>query len=99
MAVKNAQAETVKLASVLDLNEASNLHGQLSSLRGKDVSIDASGVERVGVQCVQVLMAAVNAWEKDKKSFVFNKVSDAFTKTMQLIGINVDHLLAKEIRQ
>lgn len=99
MAVKSAQAETLKLAPVLDLNEASALHGQLMLLRGKDLSIDASGVERVGVQCVQVLMAGANAWEQDKKGFAFGEVSDAFTKTMQLIGINIDHLLAKEIRQ
>ncbi|MCJ8506381.1 STAS domain-containing protein [Rhizobium lemnae] len=99
MAVNNKSAETLKLAKVLDLNEASNLHGTLISLRGKDVAIDASGVERVGVQCVQVLLAAANAWERDSKSLVIDKVSDAFRKTMQLIGINIDHLLAKEIRQ
>ncbi len=99
MASKTAETGSLKLVSVLDLNEASVLHGQLTNLRGKDLAIDASGVERVGVQCVQVLMAAANAWEEDKKTFVFDKVSDAFGKSMQLIGINIDHLLAKEIQQ
>lgn len=99
MASGKAETGSLKLVSVLDLNEASVLHGQLSSMRGNDLSIDASGVDRVGVQCVQVLMAAANAWEEDKKQFVFGKVSDAFRKTMQLIGINIDHLLAKEIQQ
>ncbi|SIQ03055.1 chemotaxis protein CheX [Rhizobium sp. RU35A] len=99
MASGKAVTGSLKLVSVLDLNEASVLHGQLSSMRGKDLSIDASGVDRVGVQCVQVLMAAANAWEEDKKKFVFETVSDAFRKTMQLIGINIDHLLAKEIQQ
>lgn len=99
MAVNNTPAETLKLAKVLDLNEASNLHGTLTTMRGKNLAIDASGVERLGVQCVQVLLAAANAWEKDNKSLVIDKVSDAFSKTMQLIGINIDHLLAKEIRQ
>jgi chemotaxis protein CheX len=99
MAAKKAETGSLKLVSVLDLNEASVLHGQLTNMRGSDLTIDASGVERVGVQCVQVLMAAANAWEEDKKEFVFEKVSDAFRKTMQLIGINIEHLLAKEIRQ
>ena len=99
MAVNNTSAETLKLAKVLDLNEASNLHGTLTSMRGKNIAIDASGVERLGVQCVQVLLAAAYAWEKDNKHLVIDKVSDAFSKTMQLIGINIDHLLAKEIRQ
>lgn len=87
------------MASVLDLNEASVLHGQLSNLRGSDVSIDASRVERVGVQCIQVLMAAATAWQEDKKRFVIEKVSDAFDKSLQLIGINLDHFIAKENQQ
>ncbi|MGO8271767.1 chemotaxis protein CheX, partial [Rhizobium ruizarguesonis] len=28
-----------------------------------------------------------------------SNVSDAFQKTMQLVGVNIDHLLAKEILQ
>lgn len=99
MASRKAETGSLKLVSVLDLNEASVLHGQLGTLRGRDLAIDASGVERVGVQCVQVLMAAANAWEEDKKKFVFEKASDAFRKTTQLIGINIEHLLAKETAQ
>ena len=97
MAAKKAGPGSFKLSTVLDLNEASNLHGKLMSMRGKDLVIDASGVERVGVQCAQVLVAGVRAWEEDKKSFLVEKASDAFQKTMQLIGINIDNLVAKEI--
>ncbi|MDP9837802.1 chemotaxis protein CheX [Neorhizobium huautlense] len=99
MASKKADKGSLKLVPVLDLNEASVLHGQLTNMRGEDVKIDASEVERVGVQCVQVILAAAKTWEADKKNFVFEKVSEAFEKTMQLIGIDIDHLLAKEIRQ
>src|ERR1700712_467367 len=87
------------LAAVLDLNEASTLRGKLVALRGHNVVLDASGVERAGTLCIQVIMAAAKTWEEDKLSFTFSKVSDAFQKTMQLIGVNIDHLLAKEIRQ
>ncbi|MEK1863758.1 MAG: chemotaxis protein CheX, partial [Rhizobium leguminosarum] len=38
-------------------------------------------------------------WDQDKLAFTFSKVSDAFQKTMQLIGVDIHHLLAKEIRQ
>ncbi|MGI2032607.1 STAS domain-containing protein [Rhizobium panacihumi] len=99
MASKKADKGSLKLVPILDLNEASVLHGQLTNMRGEDVKIDASEVERVGVQCVQVILAAAKTWEADKKNFVFEKVSEAFEKTMQLIGIDIDHLLAKEIRQ
>jgi chemotaxis protein CheX len=91
--------KSISLAAVLDLNEASTLRTRLLALRGSNVVIDASGVERVGALCVQVIMAAAKTWNEDKLSFTFSKVSDAFQKTMQLIGVDIDHLLAKEIRQ
>ncbi|TWF53328.1 STAS domain-containing protein [Neorhizobium alkalisoli] len=97
MAAKKAASGSLKLPSVLDLNEATALHGKLMSMRGSNVVIDASGVERMGVQCVQVLAAGAKTWKADKKSFLVEKASDAFEKTMQLIGINLDTLIAKEI--
>ncbi len=87
----------LRLASVLDLNEASLLHAVLMSRRGEDLFIDASGVERIGTLCVQVLMSGAKTWEKGNLTFRFTKVSGAFSKTLQLIGVNFDHLLAKEI--
>jgi chemotaxis protein CheX len=86
----------LSLDKVLDLNEASSLHGRLMNLRGGDVTIDASAVERVGALCIQVLMSAAKTWEEEKLSFTFSKMSDALAKTMQLVGVNYDHLLAKE---
>jgi chemotaxis protein CheX len=98
--------KAITLAAVLDLNEASTLRDKLMGLRGSNVAIDASGVERMGALCVQVLMAAAKTWDEDKLSLTFSKVSDAFETTMQLIGVDFDHLraktdhaLAKEIRQ
>ncbi len=91
--------KTISLAAVLDLNEASALRGMLMGARGSNVAIDASGVERIGTLCVQVIMAAAKTWDEDKLSFTFSKVSDAFQKTMQVIGVDISHLLAKEIRQ
>lgn len=91
--------KTISLAAVLDLNEASTLRGKLMGIRGNNVAIDASGVERIGALCVQVIMAAAKTWDEDKLSFTFSKVSDAFQKTMQMIGVDISHLLAKEIRQ
>jgi chemotaxis protein CheX len=91
--------KTLNLAAVLDLNEASTLRSKLMGLRGSNVAIDASGVERLGTLCVQVLLSAAKTWNEDKLSFTFSKVSEAFQKTMQMIGVDMDHLLAKEIRQ
>ncbi len=99
MAADKAEPQTLKLSAVLDLNEATVLHGNLMSLRGRDLVVDASSVDRLGVQCAQVLAAAGRAWREDGKSFLVGKVSDAFQKTMQLIGINIEDLVAKEIKK
>ncbi|MET3853472.1 hypothetical protein ABIE40_000561 [Rhizobium sp. OAE497] len=47
MAAKKS-GKTLNLAAVLDLNEATALRDKLLSMRGSDIVIDASGVERVG---------------------------------------------------
>lgn len=96
MTHKKGQAKRLDLAKVLDLNEATVLHGKLMSMRGSDIIIDASAVDRIGALCAQVLMAGAKSWEQDDLSFGFSKVSDAFARTMQLIGINCEHLMVKE---
>lgn len=96
MTAKKSDIKELSLAKVLDLNEATVLHGKLMAMRGSDVRIDASAVERVGALCVQVLMAGAKSWERDNCSYQFSKTSDAFSKTMQLIGVKWDHLLVKE---
>ncbi|MBB2670560.1 UNVERIFIED_ORG: chemotaxis protein CheX [Rhizobium esperanzae] len=97
--VAKKSGKTLNLTAVLDLNEASALREKLLSFRGSGLSIDASGVERIGALCAQVLMSAEKTWAQDKQPFTFSQVSDAFQKTMQLVGVNFDYLLAKEIRQ
>ena len=99
MAARKAAEATLKLSPVLDLNEASALHGKLMTLRGAPLSVDASEVERIGALCAQVLMAGAKSWEEDGKPFGFARVSDAFDKTMKLIGVDIDHLLPKEIQK
>ncbi|MCX8996079.1 STAS domain-containing protein [Rhizobiaceae bacterium BDR2-2] len=95
MAAKKT-ATTMKLAAVLDMNEATSLHRAFLDARGKNITIDASGVERAGVQCIQVLVAAARAWEADARTFTITALSETFRKTLNLVGVNVDHLLAKE---
>lgn len=97
MAAKKS-GKTLNLAATIDLNEAAALRDKLLSMRGSAVSIDASAVERVGALGAQVLMSAAKTWDQDKLAFTFTKVSDAFQKTMQLIGVDVHPLLAKEIQ-
>jgi chemotaxis protein CheX len=96
MKSKASAANTLSLDSVLDLNAAGSLHSKLMAARGSDLVIDASAVERVGALCLQVLMSAAKTWEEEKHSLTYSQMSDALTKTMQLTGVNQDHMLAKE---
>lgn len=95
MAAKK-NATTMKLATVLDLNEATSLHRAFLDARGKNITVDASGVERAGVPCIQVIVAAARAWEADTRTFTISAISEAFQKTLSLVGVNIDHLIAKE---
>lgn len=99
MASKKAARKSLNLAPVLDINEAVALRERLLAMKGSDLSIDASAVERVGALCAQVLMAGAKTWEADQRSYTFAKASEPFLKTMQLIGVDIEHLLAKEIQQ
>ena len=93
---KAAAAKTLSLDNVLDLNAAGSLHSQLLGMRGSDLVIDASSVEKAGALCLQVLMSAAKTWEEEKHSLTFSQMSEALMKTMQLAGVNYDHMLAKE---
>ncbi|PTM97670.1 STAS domain-containing protein [Mycoplana dimorpha] len=99
MASKKAAPKSLSLAPVLDLNEATALRDKLMALKGSDLSIDASAVERVGALCAQVLVSAARNWEVDKRAFSFSSASEPFLKTMQLIGVDIEHLLAKETQR
>ena len=93
---KASASKTISLDNVLDLNAASSLRTQILALRGSNLAIDASAVEKVGTLCIQVLMSARKTWDEDKLSLTFSKMSEALMKTMQLSGVNYDHMLAKE---
>jgi chemotaxis protein CheX len=81
-------AAAVRLADVLDLKAAAGLHGDLLRLRGQDVILDASGVSRLGGQCLQILLSAINTWKADGRSLSFDNPSTAFIDGLELFGAN-----------
>lgn len=89
--------KVLKLPEVLDLNAASRLHEQVLSHKGENLELDASHVNRVGAQCMQILLSAAQSWQADKQSFKVVEASDAYIKTLQLLGISEESLLPKEM--
>lgn len=88
----------VRLGPVLDLNAASPLAAELLALRGRDVAVDASAVERLGAQCLQVLLSARRTWDADGAAFAVVSASDDFTTTLALLGGRLDqHFNSREL--
>ena len=65
--------------------------------KGEDIDIDASDVNRVGAQCIQVLLAAAKSWRAEDQHFKVEPASEVFVKTLQLLGISDEALLPKEM--
>lgn len=76
----------IVLAANLDIQQAEPLKADLLALRGTPVAVDASGVERLGGLCLQVLLAARKTWAADGQGFDIAPASDAFTTQWNAFG-------------
>jgi chemotaxis protein CheX len=74
------------LVPVLDLRAAAPLAAELLGRRGKPVVVDASGVERLGGQCLQVLLAGRATWRADGHAFQIADPSAAFSDALVALG-------------
>jgi len=91
-------AAVLRLGQVLDLNAAGPLAHELLALRGRNVDIDASAVERLGAQCLQVLLSAHATWNTDGATFAVVSPSDEFTTTLALLGAPIEqHFNSREL--
>ena len=74
------------LPAILDLTAAGPLTAELLAQRGTPLMVDGSAVERVGAQCLQVLLAARRTWAADGHAFSIESPSDALVETAAAIG-------------
>jgi chemotaxis protein CheX len=74
------------LAEALDLPAAAPLAGALLARRGQDIALDASAPQRLGAQCLQVLLAAKATWAEDGHNFRIFGASSAFAEAAALLG-------------
>jgi chemotaxis protein CheX len=83
-------AAVITLGQVLDLNAAGPLANEILALRGRSLDVDASAVERLGAQCLQVLLSARRTWDADGTAFALVSPSNEFTTTLALLGAPID---------
>jgi chemotaxis protein CheX len=86
---------TLELPAVLDVCAAGSLHGALRGVRGRPVVLEAGSVQRLGGQCLQVLLAAAVVWRAEGVALRFGAVSEGFEAGLALLGFSVDGLLNK----
>lgn len=84
--MSDAPPVVLTLPSVLDLKAAEPLKAELLAHRGRVLVVDASGVERLGGLCLQVLLSAVRLWEHDKINLRLATPSDSFSDQWAAFG-------------
>lgn len=76
----------VTLGDALDMTAAGPLVQELLGHRGNPVSLNASGVRRLGGQCLQVLLSAQSTWAADGQPFEITEPSPEFAESLALMG-------------
>ena len=85
-------SDAIDLPPVLDLVAAPGLLESFVERRGDRLCIDASRVQRLGAQCLQILLAARNAWAEDGNALDIQNPSEDFTASLELLGTSVGGL-------
>ena len=77
----------IKLGANLDLTKASELAKALLTVRGSDVTVDASEVQHLGAQCGQILVSAKSTWQADGQVLNIVEASAEFHEGARLLGL------------
>ncbi|WP_421927106.1 STAS domain-containing protein [Neoaquamicrobium sediminum] len=87
--------ESVTLPNELDIKAAGPLAAELLAARGKDLTLNASQIERVGGQCLQVLLSAAATWAADGSELTIEEPSPAFFDAIQTAGLDLTQFTAR----
>jgi chemotaxis protein CheX len=96
--VSDPTPQIFELPAVLDLKAAAALAACLAALRGAPLAIDASRVERLGGQCLQVLLAAAQSWRADTAALTLRAPTPAFVDGLRLLGVTPAALTTEELK-
>jgi chemotaxis protein CheX len=85
---ENTHPCVLELPAVLDLKAATPLTVEFLTARGRPIEVDASHVERLGGQCLQVLLCAANSWKIDESPFAIINPSSDFIEGLARLGVS-----------
>jgi chemotaxis protein CheX len=86
----------LQLPAVLDLKAAGSLAAAFLAMRGADITIDAKEVQRLGGQCLQVLLAAQASWREDRHLLRVRAPSAELRAALALFGTASGWLFQQE---
>ena len=78
---------TLALPPILDLTAAAAVLENFLTRRGKPLSVNAAEVQRLGGQCLQVLLCARAAWAADEQELRLDSCSEEFLAALDLLGV------------
>lgn len=81
------------LPDSLDSSSAASIRDLLLARRGASLVVDAGQVQRVGIQSLQVLLAAAHTWRADGQNYAVRNPSSALLETIALVGLSADQFL------
>ncbi|WOI52618.1 STAS domain-containing protein [Parvularcula sp. LCG005] len=84
--------QTIELVRTMTGAEAAALRQSFLEARGQAVSVDASSVDHIGAQCLQVLVAAARAWRDEQKPMTIDNPTAAFCEGISRLGITMNEL-------
>lgn len=84
--------DALELPAVLDLVAAHGLLEAVTARRGQALTVDAGAVQRLGAQCLQILLAVRAAWAADEVELRLENPSLEFSAALELMGITPDEL-------
>lgn len=84
--------DVLELPAVLDLVAAHGVLEAITARRGQVLTVDAGAVQRLGAQCLQILLAARAAWAADGVELRLENPSPEFSAALELMGVVPDEL-------
>ena len=79
--------DAFELPAVLDLVAAHGLLEAFTARRGRALTVEAGAVQRLGAQCLQILLAARAAWAADGLELRLESPSPEFSAALELMGV------------
>ncbi|MGV6819205.1 MAG: STAS domain-containing protein [Parvularcula sp.] len=88
-----------KLPGSLVHANAGALLDEFKARAGTPLNVDASDVEFLGGQCLQVLVAASRKWADDGAGFEIVEQSEAFCEGLSRLGLDIEEFSAGGVAQ